>query len=228
MKSFALLGAPKQLWPDDLKEQFLKANRTGDLVIGVDRGSLLLQKMGIKVDVAEGDFDSLKRNELAEIEKNVADIRYSNPEKDWTDAELAIRCAFLDYRVSHLTIFGATGGRLDHFLSNLFMVLKPEFNQFAEKITLIDQQNSIKFYNAGKHLVKRQLGYQYFGVATLNKVLNLNINGAKYNLAKFSSANPVSFSSNEFLPEKDTFELSCAKGVVAVIQSKDINRFQNI
>lgn len=228
MKSYALLGALKQLWPDDLKQQFLIANRTGDLVIGVDRGALLLQEMGIKVDVAEGDFDSLQKNELAEIEKKIADIRYSNPEKDWTDAELVIRCAFLDYRVSHLTLFGATGGRLDHFLSNLFMVLKPEFNQFAEKITLIDQQNLISFYNAGKHLVKRQLGYEYFGVVNLTKVLNLNINGAKYNLAKFSSANPVSFSSNEFLPEKDAFELSFKRGVVAVVQSKDINRFQNI
>ena len=228
MKSYALLGAPKQLWPDDLKQQFLIANRTGDLVIGVDRGALLLQEMGIKVDVAEGDFDSLQKNELAEIEKKIADIRYSNPEKDWTDAELVIRCAFLDYRVSHLTLFGATGGRLDHFLSNLFMVLKPEFNQFAEKITLIDQQNLISFYNAGKHLVKRQLGYEYFGVVNLTKVLNLNINGAKYNLANFSSANPVSFSSNEFLPEKDAFELSFKRGVVAVVQSKDINRFQNI
>ncbi|RMC60614.1 thiamine diphosphokinase [Lactobacillus sp. ESL0259] len=228
MKSFALLGAPKQLWPDDLKQQFLLANRTGDLVIGVDRGALLLQEMGIKVDVTEGDFDSLQKNELAEIEKNVADIRYSNPEKDWTDAELAIRCAFLDYHVSHLTLFGATGGRLDHFLSNFLMALKPEFKEFAEKIALIDQQNSISFYNAGKHLVKRQLGYKYFGVVTLTGVLNLNINRAKYNLAKYWSANPVSFSSNEFLPGKDAFELSFTRGVVAVIQSKDINRFQNI
>lgn len=228
MKSFALLGAPKQLWPDDLKDQFLKANRTGDLVIGVDRGSLLLQKMGIKVDVAEGDFDSLKRNELAEIEKNVADIRYSNPEKDWTDAELAIRCAFLDYRVSHLTIFGATGGRLDHFLSNLFMVLKPEFNQFAEKIELIDQQNSIRFYNYGHHVIKKLSTYKYFGVIPLTAVKNLTIAGAKYNLTDFKGINPVSFSSNEFLSDKDHFNLSFKKGTVAVIQSRDVNRFQNL
>ncbi|MCT6890650.1 MAG: thiamine diphosphokinase [Lactobacillus sp.] len=228
MKSFALLGAPKQLWPDDLKQRFSLAVKKGDLVIGVDRGAFLLHEMGIKVNVAEGDFDSLKRKELAEIEKNVADIRYSNPEKDWTDAELAIRCAFLDYHVSHLTLFGATGGRLDHFLSNLFMVLKPEFNQFAEKITLIDQQNSIRFYNTGKHLIKKQRGYKYFGVVTLNSVVNLNINGAKYDLANFKGTGPISFSSNEFLPEKDAFELSFKRGVVAVVQSKDINRFQNI
>ena len=228
MKAWALLGAPKQLWPNDLKKQLLAAKKNGDLIIGVDRGTYLLEEMGIKADLAEGDFDSLQKNELAAIEKNVNDIRYSLPEKDLTDAEMVIRCAFIDYHASHLSLFGATGGRLDHFLSNLFMVLKPGFNQFAEKIEIIDQQNSIRFYNEGQHLIEKLPTYKYFGVISLTAIQNLKITGAKYNLSEFNGNNPVSFSSNEFLPNKDQFELSFKKGTVAVIQSRDIDRFQNI
>ena len=228
MKAWALLGAPKQLWPKGLNRQLFTAKKSGDLIIGVDRGALLLKEMGMKIDVAEGDFDSLQKNELRLIEQNVRDIRYSLPEKDLTDTEMAIRCAFIDYHVSYLTLFGATGGRLDHFLSNLFMVLKPEFNQFAEKIELIDQQNSIRFYNYGHHVIKKLSTYKYFGVIPLTAVKNLTIAGAKYNLTDFKGINPVSFSSNEFLSNKDHFNLSFKKGTVAVIQSRDIDRFQNI
>ena len=228
MKAWALLGAPKQLWPKGLNRQLFTAKKSGDLIIGVDRGALLLKEMGMKIDVAEGDFDSLQKNELRLIEQNVRDIRYSLPEKDLTDTEMAIRCAFIDYHVSYLTLFGATGGRLDHFLSNLFMVLKPEFNQFAEKIELIDQQNSIRFYNYGHHVIKKLSTYKYFGVIPLTAVKNLTIAGAKYNLTDFKGINPVSFSSNEFLSDKDHFNLSFKKGTVAVIQSRDVNRFQNL
>lgn len=228
MKAWALLGAPKQLWPNDLRKQLLAAQKNGDLIIGVDRGTYLLEEMGIKADLAEGDFDSLQKNELAAIEKNVTDIRYSLPEKDLTDAEMVIRCAFIDYHASHLSLFGATGGRLDHFLSNLFMVLKPEFNRFAEKIELIDRQNSIRFYNCGHHVIKKLSTYKYFGVIPLTAVKNLKIAGARYNLNEFNGINPISFSSNEFLLNENQFSLSFEKGVVAVIQSRDINRFQNI
>lgn len=108
MKAWALLGAPKQLWPKDLNQQLLTAKKNGDLIIGVDRGALLLKEMGMKIDVAEGDFDSLQKNELRLIEQNVRDIRYSLPEKDLTDTEMAVIFALIDYHVSYLTLFGAT------------------------------------------------------------------------------------------------------------------------
>lgn len=228
MKAWALLGAPKKQWPSNIKAKLLAAKKSKDLIIGVDRGALLLEELGLTADLAVGDFDSLQKDELEQIESKVNDIRYSLPEKDLTDSELIMRCAFCDYQVSHLAIFGATGGRLDHFMSNLLMVLKPEFNPFAEKIELIDQQNSIKFYNAGKHTIYQEPEYNYFGVVTLTAVQHLNIAGAKYSLADFNGDYPVSFSSNEFLSEKKPLDLSFKKGTVAVIQSKDIDRFQNI
>lgn len=228
MKAIALLGAPKDQWPTDLTALLKQARQNGEFLIGVDRGSILLRELGLKPDLAVGDFDSLKPQELSQIEQTVADIRYSVPEKDLTDTELMIRYAFEDYGVEFLTLFGSTGGRLDHFMNNLLMVLKPEFSAYTEKIAIVDQQNEIQFYRPGIYTVKKLPGYKYFGVINLTPVQNLNISEAKYHLTGYNSPIPVSFGSNEFLPASETFNLACDQGVLAVIQSKDLDRYQNI
>lgn len=228
MRAYALLGGPKEEWPTDIKEKFYQAKAQHDFIIGVDRGSLLLEEMQIIPDLAIGDFDSLKPPELELIEKNVPDIRYSNPIKDLTDSELMLQATFEDYQVKSLTILGATGGRLDHFLVNLMMLLNPAVTNYAEKITLIDKQNLLRFYLPGKNIVPRQKGYSYFGVVTLSPVSNLSIEGARYSLSQFSSTFPRAFSSNEFLTGSQSFNLSFDQGLVVVIFSKDIDRFHNI
>ncbi|GAA3634621.1 thiamine diphosphokinase [Lactobacillus hamsteri] len=228
MKAYALLGGPRQLWPKNIKEILTAAQKNGDLIIGVDRGSFLLEELNIIPDLAIGDFDSLKPSELAKIEVTVKDIRYSNPIKDLTDSELMIQTAFKDYHVADLTLLGATGGRIDHFLVNLFMILNPDIRKFADQITLIDCQNKIKFFGAGEYKVQKEEGYPYFGVASLEEVKNLNILGSRYLLEKFSSLYPRIFSSNEFLPNTHSFDLKLDSGLVAVIFSKDIDRFYNI
>lgn len=222
MKAIALLGGPSYLWPNN----FLQVQNKK--VIGVDRGTLFLLEKNIVPDIAIGDFDSLKKSELQLVEKKVKDIHYSSPIKDLTDAELMLKVAFDDYQIEYLDIYGATGGRLDHFLANLFAVLKPEFNQYAEKISLLDIQNRIDFYNAGTHIVPNIEGYKYVGVIPLNKVDNLTISHARYDLNNFSTMYPISFASNEFLPNTKDLKISFTTGTVAIIYSKDINRFANI
>lgn len=228
MKAIALLGGPKAQWPADLDSKLSQARKQGEFLIGVDRGSLLLEELGLLPDLAVGDFDSLKKRELFQLEQAVPDIRYSVPEKDLTDTELMVKYAFKDYQVDTLTLVGSTGGRLDHFLNNLLIVLRPEFKAYTEKIKIWDQQNLISFYRAGKHIVHKLPTYKYFGVAPLTQIKKLTISGAKYDLSEYSSKVPVSFSSNEFLPTKETFDLSFAQGTLAIIQSKDLIRYQNV
>lgn len=224
MKAYALLGGPTELWPEDIKEKLIHA----DLIIGVDRGALFLEELGITPDVAVGDFDSLHKNDLSRVESNVQDIRYSNPVKNWTDSELMLRITFEDYRVDELVILGATGGRLDHFLINLLMLLNPEVRSYAEKVTLIDQQNLIRFFDVGDHIIQKEAVYPYIGFVALTAIENFNIIGARYELTHYSGDYPRVFSSNEFLPDSDEFQISSQKGMVAAIYSKDINRFHNL
>lgn len=62
MKAYALLGGPTDLWPKDIKEKLANA----DLIIGVDRGALFLEELGIIPDVAVGDYDSLQKRICSE------------------------------------------------------------------------------------------------------------------------------------------------------------------
>ncbi|GAA2952736.1 thiamine diphosphokinase [Lactobacillus kefiranofaciens subsp. kefirgranum] len=228
MKAYALLGGPTDLWPQNIQAQFRQAQAQGDLIIGVDRGSLFLEELGIIPDLVVGDFDSLQKKDLAQIENSVADIRYSNPVKDWTDTELMLQTAFRDYAIQNLTIFGATGGRIDHFLTNLWMILNPAIRSFASRLTFIDQQNLIKFFNPGRHTVTKKEIYPYIGFASLTSIRDFNIIGARYKLKNYSSDYPRVFASNEFLTGHEQFEISFAKGMIAAIYSKDVDRFHNL
>lgn len=226
MKGISLLGGPVDLIPADFFEN-ISHNRP-DLLVGVDRGAWFLLEKGIVPNLAIGDFDSLKKKELTEIEAKVSDVRYSTPIKDLTDSELMLESCFQNYHLDNLTILGATGGRIDHFLVNLFTVLKPRFRSYAPRITIQDQQNILKFYLPGKHLIKPIADYKYVGVINLEAVTDLRIKDAKYELDNFTSTYPVSFASNEFKEVTEPFELSFSKGLVMIDYSRDINRFINI
>ncbi|GHV97770.1 thiamine pyrophosphokinase [Lactobacillus nasalidis] len=225
MDAAVLLGGPKEEWPADLKDRLKRAREAGDLLIGVDRGALFLLELGFKPDLAIGDFDSLKPDELAWVEGTADDIRYSVPKKDWTDSELMLGIAFGDYQIDQLRVYGATGGRLDHAAINAFGILNPELRKYANQLTLVDKQNLIFYRQAGSYELKRQ-DYTYFGVTCLMPVEDLTIQEALYDLAPYSGDYIRSFTSNEFLPEKDSCKLSLKKGLVAVVYSKDLDRYQ--
>ena len=60
------------------------------------------------------------------------DIEKFSTEKDYTDTELALRRA-IDDGADIITIFGATGGRLDHLLANiriLYYAYKKRWNVY--------------------------------------------------------------------------------------------------
>ncbi len=137
-----LVGGPIDLWPDELKN----GQVSGDW-IGIDRGNLHLIEKGIDPLVAIGDFDSLKPEELQLVRDHISDIRQSIPEKDDTDTQLGLKVALQEYHADRLDIYGATGGRLDHFLANLWMVLEPRFKPDAPKIRMIDKQNTLTFFS---------------------------------------------------------------------------------
>ncbi|OYR99112.1 thiamine diphosphokinase [Lactobacillus taiwanensis] len=220
MKAIALLGGPQEEWPQEIAADIKKARKEGALIMASDRGSLFLLQLGIVPDVALGDYDSLSFEEREKVERKVQDMRYSNPIKDFTDSEMLFYAAFVDYQVENLTIYGATGGRLDHFLVNLYAVLKPPFNRFAEKIKFVDKQNLIRFFKEGKHIIAYNAAYKYLGIGTLTPVQNFYIKNARYDLAKTDLSAPTMYSSNEYL-EGQNIEIGCRAGTLIVINSRD-------
>lgn len=91
------------------------------VVIGADSGVGHALSLGLVVDIAVGDFDSIDPEVLARIEHDGVDIRRHAVDKDATDLELALDVA-LGLGVERIVLVGGHGGRLDHLLGNAMVL----------------------------------------------------------------------------------------------------------
>jgi thiamine pyrophosphokinase len=213
MKTYNLLvgGSPESL-PENWKDF------DGEW-IGVDRGALRLIELGQASQVAIGDFDSVNKKEFNKIDTKFMYVIKLNPIKDDTDTESAVKYVLEEDPHAHIRIFGISGGRLDHLLANILMVVQDRFRMFAEQIELIDRQNYIRFFNSGKHTVNKQNGFKYLSFIPLTQIDALTLDDEKYELHNEMVTNARAYVSNEFIGSTATVYLS--NGLVAVIQSKD-------
>ena len=122
--------------------------------IGVDHGVEELLKQGITPKFAIGDFDSLQNRQTL---KNL-NIQILPERKDVTDTHAAIEYA-ISKGYDEIEIYGATGGRLDHFFA--VMCLLEKYQDVSIKV--IDQQNCIQLLKPGIHHIENK-DYYYFDV----------------------------------------------------------------
>lgn len=207
-----LAGGPVDLWPKNL------FNEPG-VWIGADRGAWYLYQHRVAMMLAVGDFDSLTSVEFEALQEHITaeNIVHVRAEKDETDTELAIMFA-QKQAVSCIKVFGATGGRLDHLLSNLWLMADPKFDDVVEKLEIIDQTNSVTFLKAGQHSVLKHKNSHYLGFMPINDVKNFKIIDAKYPLTLTENKYKM-WSSNEFL--NDRVHVSFDTGIIMVTQSID-------
>ncbi|MCC7669394.1 MAG: thiamine diphosphokinase [Leuconostoc pseudomesenteroides] len=207
-----LAGGPVDLWPKNL------FNEPG-VWIGADRGAWYLYQHRVAMMLAVGDFDSLTSAEFEALQEHITaeNIVHVRAEKDETDTELAIMFA-QKQAVSRIKVFGATGGRLDHLLSNLWLMADPKFDDVVEKLEIIDQTNSVTFLKAGHHSVLKHKNSHYLGFMPINDVKNFKIIDAKYPLTLTENKYKM-WSSNEFL--NDRVHVSFDTGIIMVTQSID-------
>jgi len=95
------------------------------LVVAADGGALRARGLGLEPDVVVGDWDSLPAAELERLRARGADLIELRPDKDESDAELAL-LATVARGASRVTVLGAFGGRrLDHALANVALLAHP-------------------------------------------------------------------------------------------------------
>ncbi|MBU5366276.1 thiamine diphosphokinase [Enterococcus devriesei] len=189
-------------------------------IIGIDRGNLFLLRRGIVPDLAIGDFDSLNEKEKEEVFGQVGEVLTAPAEKDDTDTQLALVKAFERFPQAEVTLIGATGGRLDHLLANLWLGLEPRFQPFLSQITISDRGNTIKYLAPGSYRLEQEVEMKYVAFCCLTSVKELSLTNFKYELKKADFPQPTSLASNEFLIGQA--EVSFSKGMIAVIQSRDV------
>ncbi|MFV0558564.1 MAG: thiamine diphosphokinase [Enterococcus sp.] len=192
-----------------------------DYYVGVDRGAWYLLQRECPLDLAIGDFDSLTPTELNRVQNSAQKMASAPPEKDDTDTQLALQEVFRKHPTANVTLIGATGGRLDHLLANLWVALEPRFTPYIRQIRIADWQNQVDFFAPGSYQLKQHAPMKYLAFCCLTAVDALSISGAKYSLTKKDVLVPTSYASNEFVAHSVAF--SFTKGVLAVIQSRDID-----
>ncbi|MBE3570318.1 MAG: thiamine diphosphokinase [Bacillales bacterium] len=208
-------GGPRTCMPD------LKAFNEREMYwIGVDKGVQYLLDEHIVPDLAIGDFDSIQENEWKRMKQKVRNIKKYNPEKDETDMELAIEYG-VKQNPNIIFLFGATGGRLDHFLANISLLVNEKWSKSSIDFKIIDRQNIISVHRPKKYEIQKLPDKPYISFLPVNgHVEGLTLTGFKYPLhnytAKFGSTRCIS---NELIEEKGTF--SFTSGILMMVRSSD-------
>ncbi|MBX7145342.1 MAG: thiamine diphosphokinase [Oligoflexia bacterium] len=103
---------------------------SNDHVVCADGGANLAAKIGVKPHAVLGDMDSISPALLAELEQLDTKVFRFPRDKDKTDLELC-----LDYSQSagatSIMLLSPFGGRLDHILGNIMLLLQPRYENLA-------------------------------------------------------------------------------------------------
>lgn len=97
-----------------------------DVVIAADSGVDQAHRLGLVVDLAIGDFDSVTADGLERAERQGAQVHRHPIAKDATDFELALDAA-RSLGASSAAVIGGGGGRLDHLLANALVMASPRY-----------------------------------------------------------------------------------------------------
>ncbi|MCM2588656.1 thiamine diphosphokinase [Rossellomorea marisflavi] len=213
MKISILAGGPTSYLPP-----LVDVPMDGHIWVGVDRGVFTLLEKGMEPHVAFGDFDSVSPREWQLISSRVEEVNRYRPEKDETDLELALNWA-VEQDPEDITIYGATGGRLDHFMGNVQLLLKDDLKGIS--VRLVDSLNEMYIKRPGEHRVETNPRYTYISFVPISPIVQgLTLSGFKYPLTNrniyWGSTLCIS---NELIQSHGTFSFS--DGIIMVIRSND-------
>lgn len=104
------------------------------LIVAADGGAMAALAQGWWPHILAGDLDSVSPEARALVEAHGARVLQYSPRKDETDTELAIRAALAE-GADEVYLLGATGGRLDHALANIFLLAMDDLA--GARITLL-------------------------------------------------------------------------------------------
>ncbi|MFA5536327.1 MAG: thiamine diphosphokinase [Bacillota bacterium] len=97
--------------------------QAADYLIAADKGAEHLLALGYLPHVVVGDLDSISASTREYLIEQGVEFKVSPGEKDETDTELALRLG-LNLKPKEIILYAATGGRLDHLLANIFLLVR--------------------------------------------------------------------------------------------------------
>lgn len=188
-------------------------------LIAVDAGLRAVKELGMIPDMIVGDFDSADPAVLEEFRRIpyiIWDVH--DPEKNETDTELALRKAAA-WGCSQVTILGATGGRFDHMLANVFLLYG--CLQRGIEACIVDRQNKIFLIEEEYHFSKKKQWGKYISfLPLLGKIEGITLEGFYYPLADYDlDVGSSRCISNELKEEEGVIRFR--DGIAICVESRD-------
>ncbi|MBR6557617.1 MAG: thiamine diphosphokinase [Clostridia bacterium] len=181
------------------------------LIIAADSGYDLADGCGVIPSLLVGDMDSIESKYIPDT----VEIIKVKAEKDETDTMLAVDLA-LSRGAEEIYIFGGLGGRVDHGLSNIYLL---EYIHSRGAVGYIsDGKNCVRYLRNGSMKIHCD-SYKYFSLISLDAVsYGVTVDGGKYPLCGAELRRERQYAvSNEFLSETDDVTVNVENGTLLVI-----------
>ena len=189
--------------------------------VGVDLGAEQLLDLNFPIDLAVGDFDSIEESVLQQVEHKAKKIEKLPPMKDETDTEHALGTVADLYPQAEYHLFGMLGGRVDHLLSNLWLIYQERFASIIDHVHLVEENNAVSFLRPGQHQLDRLKDMKYLSFVAMTPVKDLCLENVVYPLDNYQMPIPLALISNEFLPGQNTMKIAFSDGLILAIQARD-------
>jgi thiamine pyrophosphokinase len=197
---------------DDICSMRLRdAVGSSELVIGIDGGTRTLTRLGLTPTHVTGDFDSLSQEERDDLESLGVRI-VPTPDQDFTDLDKALRFAFEELGATGATVFGATGGRLDHLYSVLSVLIK---YARTRDVTLVDRVGEVFLARGSLELRGADLVGRTLSLLALGPAEGVKTTGVAWPLTAERLA-PGERDGTLNVVTEETVTISCASGDLLV------------
>jgi len=191
-----------------------------DRIIAADGALQVFRDAGLRPDLAVGDFDTIDPEILAAFSADGVPLEQHPPEKDQTDSELAMALALRGHP-SQMRFLGALGGRFDHALVNVRLLL--EADRQGCRCVIEDLLSRLFLIESGT-AVRRDPSYRYFSLFPVSeRVEHLSLSGTKYTLSDYTAQrdrNPGFLVSNEITAPEGAL-VTFSSGTLLAVLSRD-------
>lgn len=194
--------------PNDYQFRKLYFEEVNEMIVGVDSGLEYLIDLDKDIDLAVGDFDSIKPEIYEQIKHKCKQIIRLETRKNKTDLAHTLEYIYTHYDYKQIEVYGGISGRIDHFIANLNLMKKYRFS-------LKDNHHFMYILDKGTHHIDNYK--KYISFFAIEDIYGLQLKGFKYTLDNYYLSTSDSLSvSNE-----GSGDVSFSKGKLLVIMSED-------
>ena len=211
MRTLIVLGG------DAPEKELLRAcAKEADLTIAADRGLEAFDAAGVEPDMLIGDMDSIRPDILAKYEGSLEE-RKLNCIKDDTDGVDALDIA-LKRGATEIVFLGALGGRLDHAIANVMLLVRA--HRRGAKARILSEDTEIWRVD-GEAILKDMKG-ETISLLPLGEAEGVTIEGCFYTISDYhlTSDYPIGVSN---VVTADKARISVRKGDLILFRYQKIH-----